>query len=85
MFKRPGRLAHGVATGLIAEWCRFPVQDLTLPILTGALEIKAAHGFSYWDSAIAAAARALGCRCLYTEDLAHGRAVDGVTIIDPFR
>ena len=87
MFKRPtrpGRLAHGVATGLIAVWCRFPVQDLTLPILTGALEIKAAHGFSYWGSAIIAAARALGCRGLYTEDLAHGRAVDGVTIIDPF-
>jgi predicted nucleic acid-binding protein len=82
---RPGRLAHGVAAGLIAVWCRFPVQDVTLPILTGALEIKAAHGFSYWDSTIIAAARALGCRCLYTEDLAHGRAVDGVMIIDPFR
>jgi predicted nucleic acid-binding protein len=82
---RPGRLAHGVAAGLIAAWCRFPVQDITLPILTGALEIKAAHGFSYWDSAIIAAARALGCHRLYTEDLAHGREVAGVTIIDPFR
>ena len=33
-------------------------------ILTGALEIKAANGFSYWDSAIIAAARAIGCRML---------------------
>jgi predicted nucleic acid-binding protein len=82
---RPGRLAHGVAAGLIAAWCRFPVQDITQPILTGALEIKAAHGFSYWDSAIIASARALGCRNLYSEDLAHGREVEGVTIINPFR
>jgi predicted nucleic acid-binding protein len=82
---RPGRLTHDVAARLIAVWCRFPVQDITLPILTGALEIKAAHGFSYWDSAIIAAARALGCDRLYTEDLTHGRRIDGVTIIDPFR
>ena len=36
---------------------RFRVQEVTLSILTGALEIKAAHGFSYSDSAIIAAAR----------------------------
>ena len=54
-------------------------------ILTGALEIKAAHGFSYWDSAIIAAARALGCRILYSEDMSHGREVEGITIVDPFR
>jgi predicted nucleic acid-binding protein len=43
------------------------------------------HGFSYWDSAIVAAARALGCDRLYTEDLSHGRVVEGIAIIDPFR
>ena len=37
------------------------------------------HGYSYWDSAIIAAARALGCGELYAEDLSHGREVDGVT------
>ena len=41
--------------------------------------------FSYWDSAIIAAARALGCGELYTEDMSHGRQVDGVMIINPFR
>jgi predicted nucleic acid-binding protein len=82
---RAGRLSHDFAVGLIAAWCRFPVQAITLPILTGALEIKAAHGYSYWDSAIIAAARALGCDRLYSEDLAHGREIDGVTIVNPFR
>jgi hypothetical protein len=32
-----------------------------------------------------AAARALGCHELYSEDMSHGREVEGVTIIDPFR
>jgi predicted nucleic acid-binding protein len=82
---RPDRLPHDLATGLIATWTRFRVQDITLAILDGALEIKARHGFSYWDSAILAAARALGCRELYSEDMSHGREIDGVRILDPFR
>src|SRR6266853_623578 len=80
---RPDPLPHQIAAGLIATWTRFRVQEITLAILTGALEIKAAHGFSYWDSAIIAAARALGCRWLYTEDMTHGREVEGVTLINP--
>jgi predicted nucleic acid-binding protein len=82
---RPGRLPHDIAVGLIHAWSRFPVQALTLPIVDAALEIKASYGFSYWDSAIIAAARALGCQTLYTEDLTHGRTIDGITIINPFR
>ena len=82
---RPYPLAHQTAVGLVSAWTRFKVQEITLSILTGALQIKASHGFSYWDSAIIAAARALGCRNLDTEDLSHGRAIDGVLILNPFR
>jgi predicted nucleic acid-binding protein len=82
---RPHPLSHDTAAGLLTAWTRFKVQEITLSILTSALEIKATHGFSYWDSAIIAAARALGCRELYSEDMSHGRAVEGVTIVNPFR
>ena len=82
---RPHRLSHELAVDLIRAWTRFPVQEMTLALLERALEITATHRFSYWDSAIVAAARALGCRELYTEDMSHGRQVDGVTIINPFR
>jgi predicted nucleic acid-binding protein len=82
---RPDRLPHDIAAGLVAAWLRFPLQETTQAVLLDALEIKAAHGFSYWDSAIIAAARALGCREIMTEDLSHGREVDGVRIVDPFR
>ena len=82
---RPDRLPHQTAAGLVVAWTRFKVQAMTLPILAGALEITAAHGLSYWDSAVVAAARALGCAELFSEDLPHGREVDGVRIVDPFR
>jgi predicted nucleic acid-binding protein len=81
---RPDPLPHAAA-GLIVTWTRFRVQPITVQVVAAALEIKAAHGFSYWDSAIVAAARALGCEQLYTEDMAHGREVAGVTIVNPFR
>jgi predicted nucleic acid-binding protein len=85
---RPTRLdplPHEIAVGLIGTWTRFAVQELTLSILDAALEIKTTHGFSYWDSAIIAAARALGCGELYSEDMSHGREIEGILIVNPFR
>lgn len=82
---RPDPLPHDIAAGLIRTWLRFKVQEISVPIMTGALEIRAAHRLPYWDAAIVAAARALGCQKLYSEDMSHGREVEGVTIINPFR
>src|SRR5437879_226646 len=55
---RADALEHAIAAGLIRTWLRFKVQEVTLPILLAALEIKAAHQLSSWDAAILAAARA---------------------------
>lgn len=82
---RPDRLPHEIAAGLVGTWLRFKVQETTLAVMMGALEIKAAHGFSTWDSAIIAAARAQGCRELMSEDMAHGREIEGVRVVNPFR
>ncbi len=82
---RPDALAHETATGLVRTWLRFSVQDMTSSGMLGALVITAAHQLSYWDAAIVAAARALGCRQLLSEDIGHGREVEGLVIRDPFR
>ena len=82
---RPDPLPHTIAVGLIRTWMRFEVQDITAAVLTQALDLKISHGFSYWDSAIIAAAKMLGCRTLYSEDMTHGREFDGVLIANPFR
>ena len=82
---RADALPHDIAAGLVRTWLRFKVQDNTRTNLLGALDIKATHRLSYWDAAIVAAARAMGCRELMSEDMTHGREVEGVTIINPFR
>jgi predicted nucleic acid-binding protein len=41
---RPDALPHEIAVGLIRTWLRFPVQEITLAVLTGALDIKLASG-----------------------------------------
>lgn len=82
---RPDPLSHEIAVGLVRTWLRFRIQENTVAILNAALEIKARHQFSFWDSAIVAAALAAGCPELFSEDLSHGRTIDGVTIINPFR
>jgi predicted nucleic acid-binding protein len=82
---RPDAVSHDIAVGLVRTWLRFTVQEITLPVMIGALEIKAIYRLSYWDAAILAAARALGCRELLSEDMCHGREVEGVTITNPFR
>jgi predicted nucleic acid-binding protein len=82
---RPGALSHDLAVALIRTWLRFPIQEITVPVMSEALRIKARHRLSYWDAAIVAAARALGCRELYSEDMSHGRDIEGTIIVNPFR
>ena len=82
---RQDAVAHDIAAGLIRTWLRFKVQEITVPIMSRALDIRAAHRLSYWDAAIVAAASALGCRELYSEDMSHGREVESITIVNPFR
>jgi len=82
---RADALPHHLAARLIETWSRFRIQDMTLPILQAALRIRNTDRFSFWDSAIVAAALALGCERLYTEDLNHGQVVEGITIVNPFR
>jgi predicted nucleic acid-binding protein len=82
---RKDRLSHEQAALLVESWLRFPVQETTVTLLRSALEAKRRHRLSYWDAAVLAAARALGCEVLLSEDLAHGRDYDGVRVVDPFR
>lgn len=81
---RAGAISHDDAVSLIRAWSRFPVQPLTLETVHAALDIKVRHRLSYWDAAIVAAAQALGCATLYSEDMAHGMTIGGTRIVNPF-
>lgn len=82
---RAGALTHDIAVGLIRTWLRFPIQNISVSVMGDAFDIKARTGLSYWDAAIIAAARALGCGELFSEDMQHGRRIAAVKIVNPFR
>lgn len=80
-----GRLSHADATALIESWLRFPVLDLTVPLMKASFAASARWQLSYWDAVIVEAARALECAVLLTEDLQDGQDFDGVRVVNPFR
>ena len=49
-----------------------------------ALLIVQETGYTFYDALILTAAIESGCHTLLTEDLQHGRVVQGVTILNPF-
>jgi predicted nucleic acid-binding protein len=81
---RADRLAPEDAIALIARWRRFPVQANDLALFDSTWEIHRRTKYSWWDSAIVAAARAMDCEKLATEDLDHGRVIDSLRIENPF-
>lgn len=82
---RPDRLSHEQAAGLVESFTRFAVQETTIAVTRAALDTRERYGISYWDAAMLEASRALGCRVVLTEDLAHGQDYGGVRAENPFR
>jgi predicted nucleic acid-binding protein len=65
---------------------RAAARDTSVSALVrGALDLSRRHRLSYWDAAIAEAARLAGGEALLSEDLAQGRSYDGVRVANPFR
>lgn len=61
-----------------------PPMPLTLPIHAAARALAAAHGVSFYDALIVAAAQEAGCDILYSEDLQSGRLFGTTRIVNPF-
>jgi predicted nucleic acid-binding protein len=82
---RPDAIGHSQAVRLIESFRRFPVQDLTSPIMMAALDARERFQISYWDAAIIEASRAMGCPQVLSEDLNDGQDYAGVRVVNPFR
>lgn len=81
---RTGRLSHASAMGFLEPLLSVPLQDLTLPVFREAVAIRERFGISFWDAAILASARALGCDVVYSEDLISSQDYGGVRVLNPF-
>lgn len=62
-----------------------PCLDIDSRVVMDGITLSMRYDISYWDAAILAAAKQLGVKTLYTEDLNHGQDYDGVIVINPFR
>ena len=83
--KRSWQMAHNDAIGFLESLRELPVQDVTLDHFRGAVAISQRFQLSYWDGAILAAARSLGCDAVYSEDLSSEQDYGGIRVINPFR
>jgi predicted nucleic acid-binding protein len=83
--KRPFRLAAADAAALVEAWFAFPTVELTPALFRAAVRVRERFELSYWDAAILAAAKQLGCRVVFSEDLNDGQDHDGVTVVNPFK
>lgn len=72
---------------VIRDWYRScEVHHSTESQHLQASKLRLSASFSYWDSLIVAAALDAGCTTLYSEDMQHGRLIDGqLTIVNPLR
>ena len=82
---RPGRLSHHDALRFIEPVLMMHVQAVTLDVFRTGVSISQRFGLSYWDGAILAAARAVGCDAVYSDDLSSERDYDGLLVINPFQ
>lgn len=82
---REGRLTPEQTLTFLAPLRLFPIQPVTPAIFDYAVGISRRFQISYWDGAILAAAHALGCDAVYTEDLNPEQEYGGLRVINPFQ
>ena len=58
----------------------FPSTDL----YSRAITVSDRYGYSFYDSLIITSGLNGACKTLYSEDLQHGQAIEGMTIENPF-
>jgi predicted nucleic acid-binding protein len=82
--KRPFKLDPAAAASLVETWLTFPTLDVTPALFRAAVDVQQRFQLSYWDAAILAAAKLMGCQTVYSEDMNSGQNYDGVTVVNPF-
>lgn len=76
----------GEVRAAVERWCDLAeVLPLHPTATTAALGAVERHRLSFWDALIWATARDAKVGAIVSEDFQHGREIEGVTFVDPFR
>jgi len=74
------------ARAMVQDWMTlFPTATADARTLPAAIELRAEHGFAFWDAMLVQTARGAGVTRLLTEDMQHGRRVGPLLLENPFR
>jgi predicted nucleic acid-binding protein len=76
---------HDEAVQFCDGWRKcFKVLEPTLRLFDESLKLCARYQTGYFDACILAAAAAMGCTTVYSEDLNGGQIYEGVLVVNPF-
>jgi predicted nucleic acid-binding protein len=78
------KITHDEVVLILEALSPFPVLPVDREMVLEAVELTVGYKISYWDAAIIAAARRLGCDILSSEDLSHGQDYGGIKVVNPF-
>ena len=53
--------------------------------ILAAIDLHRLHSLSFWDALVIRSAKQSGCTVLFSEDMQHTRAIDGLQVVNPFR
>jgi predicted nucleic acid-binding protein len=74
-----------IARRKVELFSELPMVATHVEDVLAAIDLHRLHQFSFWDALVIRSAQQAGCSRLYSEDLQHGRRIDGVEILNPFR
>ncbi|MDA8347035.1 MAG: PIN domain-containing protein [Thermaerobacter sp.] len=78
------RVDGQVALGLVRDFSTWAVHAPTAEDEESAIRLHLASQLAFWDAMVIQSAVRLGCSVVWSEDLSHGRHIDGLTIRNPF-
>lgn len=73
-----------VRESLVALRGNLRIIPVTIDIHDRGLTLAETHRFALYDAMIVAAAITANCKLLYSEDMQHGRVIEGLTIRNPY-
>jgi predicted nucleic acid-binding protein len=83
---RKDKMPAAEAAAMVHDWMElFPVAVADGRTLTGAIRLKEAEGFAFWDAMLVEAARISGVTRLLSEDMQDGRMVGALRLESPFK
>lgn len=82
--RQPKPLTRAEARRWVETWIAFPMAAVDGALVLEAVQIAERFQTSHFDAQILAAAKRMGCKTVYSEDLNHGQDYGGVQVVNPF-